>query len=531
MPSPAGHTSPGSTSPGRPAADADAIVVGAGHNGLITAAYLARAGMRTLVLEARDDVGGTAASEHFAGATVNICNCDHITFRTTPIIAELDLGRFGLQYLDVEPGSHHISWAGGPPWASYHDVEATLDSLAATYPDDVDGYRRYVRAAVPASRLILAAAAEPPTVSGLTRHAVRARLAGVPTILRWSRRSAADVLRSFFRHDAVQAPAAVVGPMVWGITPESPGSGLGALTYATRHVGRLGRPVGGSGMVPTSILRAFLHHGGELRTKSEVDTILCEDDAVRGVALVDGTEIIAPIVVSACDPHRTFLRWLRRPPAAAKDLVRRWQAIPHGDGYESKVDAVVGELPVLRRGPVSLGPTLVIAPTLGEMHRGHRLMDSGEVLDRPALLVNVPSILDPTMAPEDGATRRHVFSLEALYTPYGLRGGWPGSSEPWRWLERFAELCDPGFLDSIESWRAMTPDVYERDFHLPAGRATGFSGGVLAAFRNPNPELTSYETAVRGLYLTGAATFPGAGVWGLPGKNCATVVLAHHVAA
>jgi beta-carotene ketolase (CrtO type) len=523
MSTPAGHDAPG-----RPAADADAIVVGAGHNGLVTAAYLARAGMRTLLLEARADVGGTAASEQFAGATVNICNCDHITFRTTPIIAELDLGRFGLRYVDVDPGSHHLSWGGGPPWASFHDVEATLDSLAATYPDDVDGYRRYVRAAVPASRLILAAAAEPPTASGLTRRAVRARFAGVSTILRFSRRSAADVLRSFFRHDAVQAPAAVLGPMVWGISPESPGSGLGALTYATRHIGQLGRPVGGSGMVPTSILRAFVHHGGELRTKSEVNAILCEGDSVRGVALVDGTEITAPVVVSACDPHRTFLQWLRNPPAAADDLVRRWQAIPRGEGYESKVDAVVRRLPVLRHAQVSMGPTLVVAPTLAEMHRGHRLMASGEILDRPGVLVNSPSVLDPTMAP-DG---RHVFSLEALYTPYRLRGGWPGSTEPWRWVERFADLCEPGFLEAVESWRAMTPDVYERDFHLPAGRATGFAGGPLAAFRNhPNPELTSYETAVRGLYLTGAATFPGAGVWGAPGKNCATVVLAHQAAA
>ncbi len=99
------------------------------------------------------------------------------------------------------------------------------------------------------------------------------------------------------------------------------------------------------------------------------------------------------------------------------------------------------------------------------------------------MLVNVPTLLDPSMAP-DG---RHVFSLEALFTPFGLRGGWPDSTEPWRWLEAFAGLCEPGFLDSIVEWRAMTPDVYERDFHLPAGHATSFAGGPLAAFRNREP--------------------------------------------
>ena len=148
-------------------------------------------------------------------------------------------------------------------------------------------------------------------------------------------------------------------------------------------------------------------------------------------------------------------------------------------------------------------------------------MADGRILDRPGLLANVPTLLDPSLAP-DG---RHVLSLETLFTPFGVAGGWPGSAEPRRWLETFAELCEPGFLDSIIEWRAMTPEVYERDFHLPAGHATSFAGGPLAAFRSADPELTRYETAVDGLYLTGAATFPGAGVWGASGRNCATVIL------
>ncbi len=505
----------------------DAIVIGAGHNGLITAAYLARAGMRTLLLEAREDVGGTAASESFGGGTVNICNCDHLTFRTTPVMDELGLADFGLEYIDVDPGQHAMAWAGGPAWSGHHSLDAALDSLRATFPDEVDGYRRYVAAARPAVELVLAAAADPPDPIGLTRHALRRRLAGVPTLLRWSRKSAADVMRSFFRHDALLGPAMVTGPMVWGISPEFPGTGLGALTYAMRHATRVGRPVGGSGMVPRSLQRAFEHHGGVLRTESRVDRILCEPDArggaVRGVALDDGTEFAAPVVVSACDPQRTFLSWLTPPPSAARDLVERWRGVPHEQGYESKIDAIVSEPPVLTALGAAPAATAVVAPSLGEIHRGHGLMARGEVLDRPGFLVNVPSLLDPTMAPPDGG---HVFSLEALFTPYGLRGGWLGSPEPWRWLERFAELCEPGFLDGIVEWRAMTPDVYERDFHLPAGHATSFAGGPLAAFRNRHPELTNYETDVRGLYLTGAATFPGAGIWGASGRNCATVVLA-----
>ncbi len=200
--------------------DVDVIVIGAGHNGLVTAAYLARAGVRTLLLEARSDVGGTASSETFGGATVNICNCDHITFRTTPVLDELRLGDHGLTYVDIEPAQHSLAWSGGPAWSHSHDLDTTLDSIGRAYPHEVDGYRRYARAAIPAVEMILDAANEPPTAAGLTRLAIRRRFAGAPTIMRWSRRSAADVLRSFFSEDALLGPAVVTGPMVWGISPE-----------------------------------------------------------------------------------------------------------------------------------------------------------------------------------------------------------------------------------------------------------------------------------------------------------------------
>ena len=507
-----------------PAPDFDAVVIGAGHNGLVTAAYLARAGMATVLLEARSTVGGTAASEPFAGATVNICNCDHLTFRTTPVIDELRLADHGLTYLDVEPAQHNFSWAGaarGHGWSLHRDLDETLDDLGGHFPSQVAGYRRYATAAIPAVEMIYEAANEPPTVRNLTRLALARRLSGSRTLVSWSRRSAGDVLRSFFDDDAVMGPAALTGPMVWGISPERPGSGLGALTHAMRHAGVVGRPIGGSGEVPRALLAAFESAGGTLRTQSLVDTIMCNGERVSGIALADGTEITAPVVVSACNPHDTFLRWLRNPPSSATDLVRRWNGVRHDEGYESKIDAVLTDAPVLRGADRPLGSTTVIAPGLAEIDLAARLMPRGEILDLPGMLVNVPTLLDPTMAPQG----RHVLSLEALFTPFGFVDGWSDPAEPRRWLETFAELCEPGLLDSIVEWRAMTPDVYERDFNLPNGHATSFAGGPLAVFRNQHAELTDYETAVDGLYLTGAATFPGAGVWGASGRNCATVVL------
>jgi phytoene dehydrogenase-like protein len=504
--------------------DYDAIVIGAGHNGLITSAYLAKAGWSVLLVEARSSVGGTAASETFAGASVNICNCDHITFRTTPVIEELGLADHGLQYLDVDPPQHLMAWSDGTTWAARHDLTETLESLGRVLPAEVDGYRAYAKAAMPVVRTILEAANHQPRRAALTRLALRRRFSGVPTLLRWSRRSAADVLRDFFAHDAVSATAAVVGPMVWGVSPELPGTGLGALTHAMRHVARVGRPVGGSGAMPEAVLSAYRAAGGTLLTGVRVTTIRCDGDAVKGVTLDDGTEVDAPVVVSACDPHRTFLEWLHDPPPAARSTVARWRGITTDDGYESKIDAVLTAAPVVKALGAPTGTTLTVAPSLADIDRGFHDMLAGRVLDRPAMLINTPTVLDPTMAPA-GEPDHHVLSLEVLYTPYRLRGGWPGSSEPQRWLELFADLCEPGVLDSVVAVRAMTPDVYEREFHLPAGHATSFAGGPLAVFRNRNPELTGYETAVPGLFLTGAATFPGAGVWGASGRNCAGVVL------
>lgn len=501
--------------------DYDAVVIGAGHNGLVCAAYLARQGVRTLLVEARAGVGGTATSESFAGATVNICNCDHLTFRTTPIADELGLASHGLRYVDIEPAQLNGHWDSDGYWSLHHDVDETLESLARSVPADVDGYRRFARDAVPVARLITEAANNPPSRGSLLAHTARRGGRGVATMLRWSRRSALDVLRSYFGDERVYGPALVEGPVVWGLSPDTPGTGLAAIAFALRHVTPVGRPVGGSGALPRALLSAFVASGGVVRLSTRVTSIDCAGEAVRSVTTSDGTVIKANIVISACDPRRTFVEWLGNPPAGAASLVSKWSSMPHQGGYESKMDVVLDTAPLLAGIPETPASTIVISPTVEEMRRGAAGLADGYVMDRPAMLANFPAYADPGLAPAG----RHILSLEALYTPYALPGGWHGSDLPDKWLSRLAGRMQPGFLDSVVAQRTVTPDLYESEFHLPMGHATSFPGGPLSAFMGVDRELSRYETPVRGLFLTGAATFPGAGVWGASGRNAALTVI------
>jgi hypothetical protein len=300
---------------------------------------------------------------------VNICNCDHITFRTTPVIEELGLAGHGLRYLEVEPAQVNMSWSGGAAWASYHSLEQTLDSIGRNYPSEVDGYRRYVKAAMPAVQLVFDAANDPPSVRGLTRKVLAKRGRGVATMLRWSRRSAADVMREFFTTDALQGPGMLVGPMVWGISPEFKGSGLGALTYALRHVGRVGRPVGGSGEVPRT-----------LRPRS--NRRVCGAHQHQAVHHVEGNGVRSVLMTAPRSPRRRSRQPARHVPHLAEEPavagVRHGAALAgHPPRRRLRVEARrgddVGAAPARRRtGRARRRPHghVRIAPSIADMHRG-----------------------------------------------------------------------------------------------------------------------------------------------------------------
>ncbi|MDJ0767298.1 MAG: NAD(P)/FAD-dependent oxidoreductase [Ilumatobacter sp.] len=511
--------------------DATVLVVGGGHNGLICGAYLARAGVDTVLVEARPDVGGCASTVHDLDARFNICNCDHTMVRGMPIIDELDLTAYGLRYLESEVSAVHQFHDGTEPWLFFHDVERHLDALHQTHPSQVAGYRRYLDDALPVARLALEMARTTPSTGRMLRRVAAHRAAGAARLLDWSRRSVIDVMAEYFDDWHLPLPGISTGPTVWGAPPTAPGTGTAAALYATRHLLKTGRPAGGSGALTDATRASFEAAGGRVRCDSRVSALMVSDGAVLGVQLESGERLTADVVVAACDPHRVFVDWIDDPPPAARRLVDDWRARPVQDGYESKIDAVLTRLPrfavadrldAVAPGADLLAPTSVISPSLEQLAEAHELRAAGRVAPAPTMLVNVPTVLDADMQVREG---EHVLSLEVLFTPYALEGGWAGSSEPERWLAVLDTFYEPGTLE-IDRWRAMTPDRYEREFSMHRGHTPSFAAAPLVTLLGRQRETTRHRTPIDGLYLSGAGTFPGAGVFGAPGRNAADAVLA-----
>ena len=511
-------------------ADAEVIIVGGGHNGLICGAYLARAGLDTMILESRSSVGGVASTVTDLGARFNICHCEHTMVRAMPVIDELELASHGLHYLESEAASVYAFHDHAEPWVFFHDVERTIDSLAATYPNQVDGYRRYLADAMPVAELALEMARTPPSLRRFAATAAGRRGKGVGRLMDWSRRSANDVLTEYFDDWRVTMPSICSAPTIWGVAPDVRGTGLAATNYASRHLMRSGRPRGGSGALTDAVRASFEAAGGRVRCGAKVEMLVMRGGVVEGVRLADGTTLSAHAVVAACDPHRVFVGWIGEAPSGARRMVDRWRSRPTEEGYESKIDAVLTGLPRLKGtddlearhdGLDVLSPSIIVAPSPEELMSAHRRRSVGLVADQPTMLLNLPSVLDAEMSPGPG---RHVLSIEVLYTPYSLQGGWPGSSEPERWLEIWAGLMEPGALDLVAAWRSMTPDKYEAEFLMHRGHTPSYGASPLAALVGRPRELTRYRTPIAGLYLSGAGTFPGAGIFGAAGRNAADVV-------
>ena len=519
----------------------DAILVGAGHNGLVTACYLARAGMRVLVLERRDVVGGACVTEEtFPGFKVSTAAYVNSLFHKQ-IVRDLKLGEHGFEVLPRDPSSF-TPLPDGRSLLMGPDAALTHREIAKFSARDAERYPRYE------AMLERVAAVIEPTLTMTPPNVIRPRLRDVRTLFTLARAvrrlgtaageameiltgPARTILDRWFESEPLKATLAtdaIIGAMA---SPSMPGTAYVLFHHVMGETdgrrGVWGYVRGGMGGLTQALASVARAHGATIRCDAEVTRILVRDGKAAGVGLATGDEFTAPVVASNADARVTFTRLLD-PRTLPADFVAAVDRI----SYESaslKINVALAELPDFRALPGrAAGPqhrgTIHIAPDQDYIERAFDDAKYGRPSTRPVLECTIPSVVDATVAPAG----QHLMSIFVQYAPYRLgEGTWDGLRDAF--ADRCFALLDeyaPNFTRSVLARQVLTPLDLERVFNLTGGNI--FQGAMmphqLFAFR-PVPGYADYRTPIPGLYLCGAAAHPGGGVMGTPGVNAAREML------
>ena len=507
----------------------DVAVVGAGHNALIAAAYLAKAGKRVSVFERAAHAGGAVQTRDdiFPGYRIDVGSSAHILIHLTPILDELELGRYGLEYISCDPWAFYPLDDGRAIWF-WNDVDRTCQSIAEISPLDADAYRRFCDEWLPISEGVLRSFLSVPTPGRIGWTMMRSggfsgrgALAKLQTVLGSYR----ALLDATFQHPAVRAAiewiAAQSGP-----PPHELGSAPLAGWQPLYHRSGVKRSRGGSGALTDALVRMIRDHGGEVHTGRPVRRILLERGRAAGVEL-DDERVSARTVLAGCHIAATYGQLLADAPEAAP-LRERVRHLRIGNGFGMILRCTTSELPAYR-GQVMPGPEhqglQLLCPPAPFLDHAYADFARGEPAREPAVVGMTWSAVDPTLVP----TGKHLLFAWAQYHPYALAGGQSWDNIREREAERILGTLGrfaPNVPACVEQVHIQTPLDLEREIGLLHGNVMHLEMSLDQMFMfRPLPELSGYRTPIPGLYLTGASTHPGGGVFGASGRNAAQVIL------
>jgi phytoene dehydrogenase-like protein len=512
----------------------DCIIIGAGHNGLVCGALLAKRGKRVLIVEASASIGGAAATHEFApGFRASTAHLLHLMPRS--LMVALGLEQHGLKLAASNLPTTSLSPAG-------NHLLVTPEGVAAASPADAEAYPAFVaRMSRLAGALRPMLASVPPRLGtdswsdriALLKLGWQVRRLGrrdMRELLRIIGMNAYDLCTDYLTAPLLQGALAFEATLGGNLGPRAPGTVLPwlirlAMQGADGQVG-LAQPAGGMGGLADALASAAKAAGAEIRTGARVERVLVADDRVTGVVLGSGESYLAPVVVSNADPKTTLIDLLG-PEHLDTEFVRRVDR-SRSKGVVAKLHLALDRLPAFANLPESaLRGRLLLAPSLGYVEKAFDAPKYGEYAAQPAMEITVPTVSDPSLAPPGG----HVLSAIVECAAYDLRAGWPAQRAAFE-----ASLIDqldglaPGLRRSIKAAELLTPVDLEARY----GNRGGHWHHVDLAldqfyFVRPVAGAAQYSTPVSGLFLCGAATHPGGGVAGENGRLAAQAVLAKAV--
>jgi phytoene dehydrogenase-like protein len=509
-----------------------AVIIGGGHNGLVCAAYLAKAGRKVTVLEAADQVGGAAATREFTpGYRASVA---HLLYLLDQDISKelaleshgLSMAKSGLKTIALAENGNHISISAG----SVDGADLSAEDRAAYLE-----YRRFMTKFAGIfsglhNQIPPRITRERSDMIALGKMALKVRMLGrddMRELLRIGAINIYDVLQENFDHPLLKGALSLDAVLGTNSGPRSNNSVFTALHRMSGNnggaAGEISIPLGGMGAVTEALAAAAHGAGAEIRTGSPVSSILIDGDSIKGVQLANGEQITAAVVISNADPKTTMMSLLGARHLEA-GFARKFGNI-RASGSAAKLHLALDDLPDFKGvSPEQLGERMVIAPTVEYVERAFNHSKYGEFSSHPVAEITLPSIHDKSLAP-DG---KHVLSAIIQYAPRNLGMGWSAGKAAF--MDSVMELLcayAPDIREKTVTAEMLTPEDLENDFRMTGGH---WHHGELSLDQflmlRPVPKSAQYKTPVEGLYFCSAGCHPGGGVMGSAGRNAATVVLA-----